>query len=359
MSDESDTLEVVVAIDELDDSLGYYMRLPRTDSPKIQETNVVDDDFKFADGFDYGTADHYCGGYGIGGDCPTAGLIFDYFLGANHNKCVEYWGEIIHLGTGISLRHEVYYDYHEGFAGGQIGNTCKLELSDIIHLLKVIADRLVASVGIKSSFQQIRVLPTTSFAAQIEIQGIECFRCGSVFKSFAGYSAHRCKELIELKKMLDKVRSASTNKEKKETLQSLSRRIVEATPGLEISHEDAEGLDGEIDLIVINECRQRTLEEMGTPIVVECRNWEVPMPAKAVRDFGGKIRDRRVETGIIISMKGVTGSEKTDAKLAIRTLLTRDNIKILVFDEDDLEQIVSGIEFHEMLRKKFYEIRTY
>jgi len=118
-------------------------------------------------------------------------------------------------------------------------------------------------------------------------------------------------------------------------------------------------LDSEIDLMVINECKHRTLEEMGTPILIECRNWSVPMPAKAVRDFGGKLRDRRIRTGIIVSMKGVTGSENTDAKEAVRTFLTRDNIQILVFDENDLEKIVKGTKFADLLRGKFYNIRTY
>lgn len=117
-------------------------------------------------------------------------------------------------------------------------------------------------------------------------------------------------------------------------------------------------MDGELDLLIINECKQRTLEEMATPILVECRNWNKPMPAKAVRDFAGKVRDKNIETGIIISMKGVTGSEKTDAKEVIRTFLTRDKIKILVFDEDDLEKIAKGTKFFGLLKSKFYEIRT-
>ena len=359
MSDEINDLEVVVAFDDLYDSLGYYMKLPKIVPDIIREVDVSNADFIFKDSFDYGDTENYCGGYNISGDCPTAGSIFDHWLNADQNRCVEYWGSIVHRRTGINLSHEVYYDYHEGYAGGQIDDIRNLTLSEVMSLLKIIADRLIASVGIKKKFERITVLPVTSLVARIESSRVKCHRCESVFHSFAEYYAHKCEELTELKKILERVRSASTNKEKKEALEKLTNRIINTTDGLEISHEDTRGLDSEIDLMVINECKQRTLEEMGTPFLVECRNWSVPMPAKAIRDFGGKLRDRNIQTGIIVSMKGVTGSEKTDAKGAIRTFLTRDNIKILVFDESDLEKIVEGTKFAELLRRKFYDIRAY
>lgn len=78
------------------------------------------------------------------------------------------------------------------------------------------------------------------------------------------------------------------------------------------------------------------------------------MPAKAIRDFGGKLRDKNVETGILISMKGVTGTENTAAKASIRTFLTRDKIKIIVFDEEDLRRIIRGTSFRSFLRDKYY-----
>lgn len=360
MSEENKDLEIVFAFDYPYDSLGYYMKLPKIAPKTIQAVKVPNAEFNFNDGFDYGDAENYCGGYNISGDCPTAGSIFDHWLNANQNRCVEYWGFIVHRRTRTELRHEVYYDYHEGYAGGQIDDLSNLTLSEVMSLLKVIANRLIASVGIKRKFEGITVLPVTTLVASIESGKMECFRCKSVFRSFAEYYAHKCEELAQLKRLLDQVRSASTNKEKKEVLERFTARIVETTDGFEISHKDKRGLDSEIDLMVINECKQRTLEEMGTPLLVECRNWSVPMPAKAIRDFGTKLKDRNIQTGIIVSTKGVTGNEKTDAKEAIRIFLTRDNIKILVLDEKDLQKIADGkMRFAEMLRKKFYDIRAY
>ena len=359
LSEESKDLEVVVAFDYPYDSLGYYMKLPKIIPDTIGRVDVSNANFAFEDGFDYGDAENYCGGYNISGDCPTAGLIFDHWLNVDQNRCVEYWGFIVHRRTGAKLGHEVYYDYHEGYGGGQIDDLSNLTLSEVTNLLKIIANRLIASVGIKRKFERISVLPVTTLVANIESSGMECHRCKSMFHSFRQYYTHKCKKSVELKKLLERVRSASTNKEKKETLTELTKIIIKTVDGFEISYEDKRGLDSEFDLMVINECKQRTLEEMGTPLLVECRNWSVPMPAKAIRDFGGKLRDKNIQTGIIVSMKGVTGSEKTDAKEAIRTFLARDNINMLVFDENDLEKIVEGKKFAELLRRKFYDIRTY
>lgn len=359
MSEEGKDLEIVVAFDYPYDSLGYYMKLPKIVPKIIRAVKVSNDEFIFRDGFDYGDGENYCGGYNISGDCLTAGMIFDQWLNVDQSRCVEYWGSIVHRRTGAELRHEVYYDYHDGYAGGQIDDFNNLTLLEVLSLLKIIANRLIASVGIKRKFEGITVLPVTTLVASIESSKMECFRCRSVFHNFAEYYAHKCEVLIGLRTLLEKVRSASTNKEKRDTLTELTKHIIRTIDCLEISHEDTRGLDSEFDLMVINECKQRTLEEMGTPFLVECRNWSVPMPAKAIRDFGGKLKDRNIQTGIIVSMKGVTGSEKTDAKEAIRTLLTRDNISILVFDEHDLEKLVEGKKFTELLRKKFYNVRTY
>jgi hypothetical protein len=183
--------------------------------------------------------------------------------------------------------------------------------------------------------------------------------CNSLFSSFEEYYSHKCKGLAALQKCFDEIENASTNKEKKESLEQLAVQLVKTTEGLEISKRDARGLDSEVDVIVINECRQPSLEMLATPFLIECRNWDDPMPAKAIRDFGGKLRDRRIQTGVIISLKGVTGSEKTDAKEAIRNLLTRDNINILVFDEKDITKLVRGAKFGSMLREKYYDIKSY
>jgi len=360
LSEESKDLEIVVAFDYPYDSLGYYMKLPKIVPKTIKAVKVSNVEFAFNDGFDYGDAENYCGGYNISGDCPTAGSIFDHWLNVNQNRCVEYWGSIVHRRSGAELSHEVYYDYHEGYAGGQIDDLSNLTLSEVMNLLKIIANRLTASVGIKRTFERITVLPVTTLVAGIESGKMECFRCKSVFHSFAEYYAHECKELTRLKKLLDQVRSASTNKEKKEALERFTARIIDTTDGLEISHKDKRGLDSEIDLLIINESKQRTLEEMGTPLLVECRNWSVPMPAKAIRDFRGKLKDRHIQTGIIVSMQGVTGNEKTDAKEVIRISLATDNIKILVMDDKDLQKIAEGkTSFAELLRRKFYDIRAY
>lgn len=352
-------LEAILSFDSSYYCLGYYMKLPKLTSPSIEAISSPFPNFEFHDSFDYGSKDNYCGGYNISGDCPTAGEIFDHCLNANQEACVEYWGDIIHLRTGKRLGHEVYYDYQKGFAGGQINDIENFSITEITSLLINIANRLIASVGLKDKFGSIAVLPVTSLAAELESSGIQHWPCNVTFHSLQEYYSHECKELVTLKEQLERVRAASTNKEKKDALEGFVEKIIKKTKGLDVLSKDTRGLDSEIDLLIMNECRQRTLEEMGTPFLIECRNWSEPMPAKAIRDFGSKLRDKHIHTGVIVSMKGITGTERTDAKEAIRTFLTRDNIIMLVFDENDLQMITQGTQFIELLKKKFYELRTY
>jgi hypothetical protein len=356
---EEKELEVVVAFDQAYGSIGYYMRLPRSSPIAIQAVEVPLKNFIFDDGFDYGTERHYCGGYNLSGDCIFAAEIFDQHLNVDEEACVEYWGSIRDKNTGIEMGHEVYYDYNKGYAGGQIDNVRHLSISEVLEILRAIGNRLIASIGIRMTYNRIVVLPVTKLVAEIEANKVSCFMCNSLFSSFEEYYSHKCKGLAALQKCFDEIENASTNKEKKESLEQLAVQLVKTTEGLEISKRDARGLDSEVDVIVINECRQPSLEMLATPFLIECRNWDDPMPAKAIRDFGGKLRDRRIQTGVIISLKGVTGSEKTDAKEAIRNLLTRDNINILVFDEKDITKLVRGAKFGSMLREKYYDIKSY
>lgn len=160
-------------------------------------------------------------------------------------------------------------------------------------------------------------------------------------------------------KLLQSVQKARTNNEKKESLENLVSLMVKDLQGFDVKHIDKGGIDNEVDIFVINESNDIFLKQLGTPVLIECRNWNRPMPAKAIRDFGGKLRDKNVSTGIIVSLKGVTGDENKAAKVSIRTFLSRDKIRIIVLEEEDLRKVARGESFRALLRNKYYEIMTY
>jgi len=155
------------------------------------------------------------------------------------------------------------------------------------------------------------------------------------------------------------VQKAESNDEKKVALENFVSLLVKDLPGFEVRYIDKRGIDNEIDIYVVNESQDNFLMQLSNPVLIECRNWSQPMPANAIRDFAGKLRDKSVNTGIIVSIKGVTGTEHTAAKASIRTFLSRDKIKIIVFDEKDLEKVVEGESFRSLLRDKYYELMTY
>jgi hypothetical protein len=72
--------------------------------------------------------------------------------------------------------------------------------------------------------------------------------------------------------------------------------------------------DEELDLVVRNLATTNPiLQEFGRYILVECKNIERRVDAKAVRDFSSKVITHSCKTGILISKKGYSGQREMDA----------------------------------------------
>ena len=70
----------------------------------------------------------------------------------------------------------------------------------------------------------------------------------------------------------------------------------------------------------------------------ECKNWVAPVDSASVVFFANKIRTRHIEYGFLIASNGVTG-DADDLRAAhqhIHNSLIQDNVKILIFDREEL-----------------------
>lgn len=203
-------------------------------------------------------------------------------------------------------------------------------------------------------YEKIVSLASQKLLLDLERIGIVCGSCDSHFDRLAEFYDHECKELGRLSAMLYDVDHASTNNEKKRTLEAFVKRAISKGPGFEVTGEDVRGPDNEIDLKVANEGKHPFLRTLGTPIIVECRNTAGPVEAKSIRDFGGKLIGESVNTGLLVARKGVTGKEGRDALEAIRTLRLAQKVNILVFDDTDLVLLANGKKVIDLLRMEFY-----
>jgi hypothetical protein len=160
--------------------------------------------------------------------------------------------------------------------------------------------------------------------------------------------------------LLDAVRTAATNDEKKKTLERLVRVVFERLSYLQVKYTDLRTASSEIDLIVENRgCAQHTLfDEFGRHFLVECKNWASPVGAKEVRDFVGKLLKTKQRLGVLATREGVTGADSgADALREIQFCFDALNTAVLVLTEADLIVLCAGAELHDLLDKKLDRLR--
>jgi hypothetical protein len=170
---------------------------------------------------------------------------------------------------------------------------------------------------------------------------------GMEVKEFSNYKQ-------ESRRLFEKVLTAVTNKEKKDSLEQFTRFLLDSIPEFHVTFVNARTKAEEIDLIVANESPPELvssrLSKLGTPILVECKNWCKPIGAPEIRDFYGKLVAQSVKTGILISMNGIS----KDAFLLLREF-KKDHL-IIVLDGDDLQDISSHSDLTKKINEKYYSL---
>lgn len=162
-----------------------------------------------------------------------------------------------------------------------------------------------------------------------------------------------------LKEKMQLVELASTNEEKKKSLEDLGGYLLEGVAGWKIIARDRRSATSELDILVGNGNRTDPfLVGMGYVIPVECKNWRMPVGCDEIRDFFRDLDKRRFTHGILISHEGVTGS-KANQTFARKELWDsfRDGVHILVITMADIEEVAQGKSLVSVLRTKDLELR--
>ena len=111
----------------------------------------------------------------------------------------------------------------------------------------------------------------------------------------------------------------------------------------------------EIDILLYNMRHPEGLPFLSDNIMIECKNWHAPVNAATVRVFTSKLRNCRLEFGILVATSGVTGSvdDNTAAFAHIRSEFDRSGLKLLVITRAELEALRTTEELGLLLRHKF------
>lgn len=161
-------------------------------------------------------------------------------------------------------------------------------------------------------------------------------------------------------KLLESVILAKTNDEKKKSLESLARTLLESIPFLSCKYSNLRTRSSEIDIVVQNNgSNKRTIfDEFGRYCLVECKNWKSSVGAVQVRDFIGKLQKSQISLGIIFAKNGISGEQSgADALREIHAAFDTSGLYILVASAEDLRNIEHGTSFYDILDNKMDALR--
>jgi len=159
----------------------------------------------------------------------------------------------------------------------------------------------------------------------------------------------------EFRALLENVRAAKTNDEKKKSLEDLAAKLLAPIEGLKVIRRDTRSSAEEVDLFVRNDSELSFWRKVDTPFLVECKNWSKPIGAPEIRDLKGKMVNMGITSAFLICIKGITGSGHRDGLLEVRDA-RKDGKFIVPVVGADLELVASGCHPQELLGDRFYDI---
>jgi hypothetical protein len=111
----------------------------------------------------------------------------------------------------------------------------------------------------------------------------------------------------------------------------------------------------EIDILLFNGRHRLGIPFLPEYLIFECKNWASPVDSATIRDFVTKVRNCRLEFGILIAANGITGDphQRTSANDIVRQAFERDNIKILVITRAEIESFRQISDIVALLRERF------
>ena len=156
-------------------------------------------------------------------------------------------------------------------------------------------------------------------------------------------------ELEEIKKIRDRSR-------KGKILENFVVNMLKGVDGFSVNEEEDINLrlhDGEIDILVRNESTDPLFMFLGTPVLVEVKNWDKPAGKNVVVSFIDKLRERGIKTGILVAYAGLTGNKERYASHKILDA-KKENITVILLTCDDLRKLYQDLRPNQVIKDAFY-----
>ena len=154
--------------------------------------------------------------------------------------------------------------------------------------------------------------------------------------------------------------NAETAHAKGHTLEELLVYIFRKFPGVRLLEQNVIVANGseEIDIVFWNDRAAEGLPFLPNILMFECKNWVAPVDSASVVFFANKIRTRHLEYGFLIASNGVTGdiADLRAAHQHVHNALIQDNVKILIFDREELCALTNTQQLTALIQQKIGNI---
>jgi hypothetical protein len=141
-------------------------------------------------------------------------------------------------------------------------------------------------------------------------------------------------------------------------LETLAHYLLTCMPGVRTHRRLISGTS-EYDIVCsLDGPEQDFRSELGRYFICECKDWSRASDVGALAKFAMLLKGTNARLGILFSQKGLSGKNKEQyaARERLR-LYTHDQVVIVVITRDDLQQIIAGASFIELLRQKYEAVR--
>jgi len=160
--------------------------------------------------------------------------------------------------------------------------------------------------------------------------------------------------LYEVQSQLDTAKSARTNKQKKETLETLTQTFIERIPGLTVHARSKRRTTDEIDLIVRNQSSVLLSARLDGPIFVECKNVIRPVGSGVVSKLASKIPPGGI--GLVVTTNTLSRPAQEEMKQQMLSNAAKA-LRMAFWDGSDLERIACGDDKPEdRLIERYYYV---
>jgi hypothetical protein len=152
---------------------------------------------------------------------------------------------------------------------------------------------------------------------------------------------------VQLQALLQAVRNAVDNQEKKEALETLAERLLKGVSGFEVLTSTISAT-GEIDRVIRNYIVHPILARLGSHILVECKHWKKTVGTDQVGAFIADLQDAGLTSGFLFCRKPVS----KPARRRIDNFYQRNGGFIIVITENDVQTVCDGANLAHMLVEK-------